>query len=79
LLHGDHDTDAPYEQSVLMASALQAAGVAHALITIANGDHGFDQQMNLPEVANAFGRVRAFLRRHATEPRDRSHARDSMS
>lgn len=64
LLHGDRDTDVPYEQSVLMASALQAAGVTHALITIANGDHGFDNEMHRPEVANAFDQVRAFLRRH---------------
>jgi acetyl esterase/lipase len=66
LLHGDRDTDVPYEQSVLMASALAAAGVPHALITIANGEHGFDHEMDRPEVANAFGRVRAFLERHAT-------------
>jgi acetyl esterase/lipase len=68
LLHGDRDTDVPYEQSVLMASALRAAGVSHELITIANGDHGFDHEMDRPEVADAFGRVRAFLRRHVTEP-----------
>lgn len=61
LLHGDHDTDVPYQQSVLMASALRAAGVPHELITIENGDHGFDHQMDRPEVADAFGRVRAFL------------------
>ena len=66
LVHGDRDTDVPYEQSVLMASALQAAGVTHALITIANGDHGFDHEMDRPEVASAFEQVRAFLRRHAT-------------
>jgi hypothetical protein len=33
---------------------------------IANGDHGFDHEMDRPEVANAFDEVRAFLRRHAT-------------
>lgn len=66
LLHGDHDTDVPYGQSVQMASALQAAGASHALITIANGEHGFAQEMDRPEIADAFGRVRAFLRRHAS-------------
>lgn len=65
LLHGDHDTDVPYEQSVLMAGALKAAGVTQALITIADGDHGFDHDMGRPDVADAFGQVRAFLRRHA--------------
>lgn len=61
LLHGDHDTDVPYEQSVGMAAALQAAGVPRELITIANGDHGFDHQMDRQDVAAAFERVRAFL------------------
>ena len=69
LLHGDNDTDVPYEQSVLMASALEAAGVPHALITIAGGEHGFDHAMDRPDVADAFGRVRVFLRRHALELR----------
>jgi acetyl esterase/lipase len=67
LLHGDRDTDVPYEQSVLMASALHAVGVPHELITIASGGHGFDDDMDRPEVANAFGRVRGFLRRYATQ------------
>lgn len=62
LLHGDQDTDVPYEQSVLMAAALKAAGVEHELITIAKGAHGFDHDMDRPTVAAAFERVRAFLR-----------------
>jgi acetyl esterase/lipase len=62
LLHGDRDTDVPYAQSVLMASALEAASVSHELITIANGDHGFDHDPDRPDVAAAFERVRAFLR-----------------
>ena len=37
LLHGDQDTDVPYEQSVLMAAALQQAGVEHELVTIPGG------------------------------------------
>jgi acetyl esterase/lipase len=65
LLHGDQDTDVPYEQSVLMASALQAADVPYTLITITNGDHGFDHEMDRPEVTDALGRVLAFLGRHA--------------
>jgi acetyl esterase/lipase len=77
LLHGDRDTDVPYEQSVLMASALQAAGVSHELITIANGDHGFDDEMDRPAVADAFRRVRAFLGRHVSEPRDRADGQAS--
>lgn len=66
LVHGDRDTDVPYEQSVLMASALRAASVPHELITISNGEHGFDSDMDRPEVAEAFGRVRTFLKQHTT-------------
>jgi len=46
LVHGDRDTDVPYEQSVMMARALGEAGVEHRLITIANGEHGFDGEAN---------------------------------
>jgi len=53
-----------------MASALQAASVPHELITIVNGEHGFDGEMVRPEVADAFGRVRAFLKRHTADPHD---------
>jgi acetyl esterase/lipase len=71
LLHGDRDTDVPYEQSVRMASALRAASVPHSLITIPGGEHGFDHEMDRPVVADAFRRVRAFLKRYAAVPRDR--------
>jgi acetyl esterase/lipase len=64
LLHGDRDTDVPYEQSVLMAQALERAGVEHDLLTIMGGPHGFDQSMEDPLVAAQFDRVLAFLRRH---------------
>jgi acetyl esterase/lipase len=63
LLHGDADTDVPYEQSVQMAAALARAGVEHELITIAGGGHGFDYQPG-PATDNAFARVMAFLKRH---------------
>jgi len=59
LLHGDRDTDVPYEQSILMADALARAGVQHELITIAGGGHGFD-----PFAAGVFDRVLGFLKRH---------------
>jgi acetyl esterase/lipase len=39
LIHGDADTDVPYEQSVQMAGALEAAGVPHELITVPRGRH----------------------------------------
>jgi dipeptidyl aminopeptidase/acylaminoacyl peptidase len=64
LLHGDKDTDVPYEQSVVMAEQLSRAGVEHELITIRDGSHGFDRKLDDPPVAQAFDRVLAFLQRH---------------
>jgi len=42
LLHGDKDTDVPFEESVRMAAALKQSGVAHQLIQMRNYDHLFD-------------------------------------
>jgi acetyl esterase/lipase len=64
LLHGDKDTDVPYEQSVVMAEKLSRAGVEHELITIRDGGHGFDRKLDDPPVAQAFDRALAFLQRH---------------
>ena len=65
LLHGDVDTDVPYEQSVMMADELARVGVEHEFITITNGGHGFDGAGTKdPMVANAFEQVMTFLKRH---------------
>lgn len=42
LLHGDVDTDVPHEMSVMMSDELTKHKVEHKLITIENGEHGFD-------------------------------------
>lgn len=63
LLHGDRDPDVPHQQSVMMAEALERAGVEHELVTIPGGGHGFDAGDH-PMVAEAFGRLMAFLKRH---------------
>lgn len=63
LLHGDQDTDVPYEQSVMMAQALDSAGVRHELITIPGGGHGFDDAGD-EAAESAFERALAFLARH---------------
>ncbi|MHC4714635.1 MAG: alpha/beta hydrolase [Planctomycetota bacterium] len=64
LLHGDADTDVPYGLSVMMAAALEKAGVEHEFITIPGGPHCFDRDVTGPVVEDAFKRVRAFLSRH---------------
>ncbi len=67
LLHGNNDTDVPYEQSVLMASKLESAGIEHEFITIEHGPHGFDnnpESAATPEVQAAFDRVIEFLKLH---------------
>jgi acetyl esterase/lipase len=64
LLHGVADTDVPYEQSAMMARALSAANIPHQLVTIPNGEHGFDARTDDPVVAAAFATVLAFLAQH---------------
>jgi acetyl esterase/lipase len=61
LLHGDRDTDVPYEQSMMMAQVLAAASISHRLLTIPGGAHGFDAGMREPAVATAFTEVLGFL------------------
>jgi len=65
LLHGDVDTDVPYQQSVIMADELARVGVEHELISMSNGGHGFDAAgVKEPTVAKAFERVLSFLKHH---------------
>ena len=63
LLHGDRDTDVPYEQSVLLARELKRAGVENELVTISGGGHGFDEDMTDPQAASAVARAVVFLKR----------------
>jgi len=64
LLHGDKDTDVPYQQSVMMSEELTRWGIENELITIHGGGHGFDGDLNSPQVRAAFDRVMAFLQTH---------------
>ena len=70
LLHGDEDTDVPYEQSVLMADTLACAGVEHQLLTVPGGGHGFDGRMDEPVVSAAFETVLCFLGGILDQPGD---------
>ncbi len=69
LLHGDNDTDVPYEQSVRMARELERRGVEHQLITIPGGPHGFDRNLRDPVVAASFDQVLEFLGRRLSPTR----------
>jgi acetyl esterase/lipase len=75
-LHGDKDTDVPFEESVRMAAALKQVGVPHQFIRMHNYDHLFDvfptgwtpdaEPLGLkdPKVAAAYDDVVEFLRKH---------------
>lgn len=62
LLHGDADSDVPYQESVKMGQALSKFNVNQQVITIPNGEHSFDQNMENPVVIEAFEQVIAFLK-----------------
>jgi len=64
LLHGDKDTDVPFEQSVLMAQALAREGVPHQFIKMPGAGHRFDRDMDNPETIRAFEQVLSFLEEH---------------
>jgi acetyl esterase/lipase len=76
LLHGDKDTDVPFEESVRMAAALERHQVPHQLIAMRNYDHLFDvfpggwpskeppTELKDPKVIEAFDAVVAFLNAH---------------
>jgi acetyl esterase/lipase len=66
LLHGDSDTDVPFEQSALMAKELERRGVRHEFIALPDRGHRFDMTMSDPMIAAAFDRVLAFLKEQLT-------------
>jgi len=61
LLHGDADTDVPFEQSVDMAKELERHGVQYEFIALAGLGHGFDYAMQDPVIVKTFESVQAFL------------------
>ncbi|MEQ1825492.1 MAG: alpha/beta hydrolase [Pirellula sp.] len=63
LIHGNKDTDVPYEQSVMMAAQFERHGVAHSLITIENGEHGFGGGDPI-KIEGAYRTMREFVSRY---------------
>jgi acetyl esterase/lipase len=64
LLHGEADTDVPFQQSLIFAQALQQAHVAHELISIPKGNHCFDSVSDSIEVKIAMLQVIRFLKQY---------------
>ena len=66
LLHGEKDTDVPFEQSVLMAEALKRQGVEYEFIANPDWGHMFDRGSGRedPAVQKALGQVLIFLDKH---------------
>jgi acetyl esterase/lipase len=60
-IHGDADPIVPYQHGVQLHEALQKAGVATQLHTVAGGGHG---GFNLEENLEVMRVIRAFLREH---------------
>lgn len=64
LIHGDQDTDVPFEQSALMAREFERHGVPHEFVQLTGKGHGFDEAMTDPVVGESFDRILTFLERH---------------
>lgn len=64
LLHGDQDTDVPFEQSAMMARELARRNVEHRFIQIRGGQHGFDANLSDPQAVQAFEEGLSFLKKH---------------
>jgi acetyl esterase/lipase len=64
LIHGDKDTDVPFEQSVLMDKELQSKKIKHKFIRVENHGHVFDLfegGLSNPDISKVFNEVLDFL------------------
>jgi dipeptidyl aminopeptidase/acylaminoacyl peptidase len=66
LIHGDQDTDVPYEQSTLMAAELKKHAVEHQLITLVGAEHGLAGG-DKAQVEAAYAAAIEFLAGHLTK------------
>ncbi|WP_313637134.1 alpha/beta hydrolase [Paenibacillus sp.] len=61
LIHGDHDKDVPYQQSLLMSESLTQAGVYNERIIIPQADHLFDKTLKDLLVMEVYKKIIQFL------------------
>ena len=64
LIHGDKDTDVPFEQSVLLDQALSAKNIDHRFIKMTGFDHAFDKSeggLGNAQISDAFQAVVRFM------------------
>jgi dipeptidyl aminopeptidase/acylaminoacyl peptidase len=61
LLHGDADTDVPFEESVRMNVVLERYRVPRRLVRLAGKEHNFDRDTSDPRVTDALDQVVIFL------------------
>jgi acetyl esterase/lipase len=69
-IHGDQDTDVPFEQSVLMSRALARHDVDYELLRMRGRGHVFDidgEGMKDPAVSKVFDKVLAFLEKQGMQ------------
>lgn len=67
LIHGDQDTDVPYEQSLEMDAVLEQHQVDHKLLILKERGHGFDGATDAqqdPVVSRLFVQVEYFLKQY---------------
>lgn len=67
LIHGDKDSDVPFEQSVLMDRELRLKKIKHKFIRMKDREHGFEHgegAFDTPEVKKVFADIAAFLKEH---------------
>lgn len=63
LIHGDKDTDVPYEESEMMAAEFQKNKVEHRLVRLEGGEHGL-AGVDPKIVGQTYANAAAFLQKH---------------
>jgi dipeptidyl aminopeptidase/acylaminoacyl peptidase len=63
LIHGEEDTDVPFEQSLMMAEILKKQSVEHELISVPGGEHGL-ADADPKHIDAAYASALAFVNRY---------------